>query len=356
MLGIASLILFVPQALRLDNSAELYMTDARQELTEGDPAKAKQAIMRALEQRPDWAEAKLVLARIELARFDADSAIAAIDSAKASGLPGERLHAYLGQARLLAGDVDGAEQALQAKVARQDLGLANRLLAEIAMKRGRWANARSLLGLARDFEPDASALRTEYALYFDGTGNRQAALTAIRYALEKEPVDLEAFVVAGRLAAKYENYDEAIAIYDRGLARAPQHLPLLEGKAALQADAGRYREMLATARHMLAIAPRHGAAYYLLAWLSARAGDPVSARGFMDLAEEQMAGSDAYLMLDGIVEYQQGNYYRAAGRFKDLLVRQPANESAAKFLAAAEAEGRAEARERYSRVKRSSAQ
>ncbi len=330
---LVSLVLFLPALKLLWTDEEAIYEEAQRELATGDPVRAEAAARQLVELRPGSGEAYLLLAKTEIAQHDGKAAIAALDTAHEAGVPGERLHAHLGAARFLAGDLAGADEALNAKVAREDLGLANRLLARLAIDRGELKKARAILDLAHEFAPNDAELWADYAVYFDKVGNRAMAMRAIRQSLRYDPDNLRGLEIAGPLISEKSGPEAGLPYYEQGLDRAPDDLALLESKAKALATAGRYREMLSVTQHMLSVSPDHAGAHYLLAWLAASAGRPALAQSLLEDTDGQLDTMPAFMLLSGIAEYQLQSYNAAAEYFGKLVRSSPDNATARKLLA-----------------------
>jgi predicted Zn-dependent protease len=93
--------------------------------------------------------------------------------------------------------------------------------------------------------------------------------------------------------------------------------------------------MLAAVRKLAEIAPDDARVFFYQAVLAQRGGQPVLARSLLERSGMEARGVPAALMLDALIDLDQGSYASAAETLDVLSQRQPANAKARELLARA---------------------
>jgi small GTP-binding protein len=315
----------------------------------GDANEAIQALERAATarrvgvDRPGFAEAWLALADVHRRRGDDDSAVDAYRAALDAGVGDSAMRAeiyrglgsvylrqrrydkavrelrkavaatpddaetqgLLGRALYLKGDYDTARVCLEraAQAARPDpLGLAS--LGDLFERLGRDAEARDAYqrALAADDADVQVAARLGLARLSLAAGDAQAARVEALQALERDPQRPDILLTLGRVYAAAQQWDEALASYDRALVSAASgagrrgqlmlfdRRGLLEEalRAALRAGAIGRASTYATS--LLEDAPEHPDALAATARAAAEGGQLERAHS---LVERALAGGDS---------------------------------------------------------------
>lgn len=200
----------------------------------------------------------------------------------------------LGAGLLVAGDHDGAEQALDAAL-RRDPKAAVALLAKADAQaaRGNWGAARGLYERAWALQPDAGQVAYKLAMAARALGDAEGARRWLarrggNNAKPKmdDPLLLEVaelslsprfFVKAGEWALERGDLDQAIAALETALTLAADAVDIRLTYARLLVMAGRPAAALAQVRNTVETAPDAPRAWYQLAWLLRFATAPAEA-------------------------------------------------------------------------------
>ena len=205
--------------------------------------------------------------------------------------------------------------------------------ARVAVRAGNLAQAGRFYDEARALEPENPGLWVDIArLRFRG-GEHLTAIEAADYALELDPRYAPALLLRAQLVRDSNGLAESLPWFEAAVAADPANAEVLGDYAASLGDLGRYRDMLAVVRDLAEVAPGYGQVHYLQAVLAARANDPVLAGTLLTRSGMSANGVPAAMMLDAIINLQQGNYDTAAEILLTLSERQPANMRVSELLA-----------------------
>lgn len=207
--------------------------------------------------------------------------------------------------------------------------------ARFEMGRGDLAEAGRLYDLALEIDRQNSGLWVDIArLRFRG-GEHVGALEAADFALELDPQNAQAIVLRGQLVRDAFGLAESLVWFESGLATHPDNVDLLAEYAATLGDLGRHSDMLEVARELATISSRDPRVHYLQAVLAVRANDPILASSLLKRSGMREAGVPAAILVEALLDMQQGNYDTAATSLDDLLNRQPGNVRVMELLARA---------------------
>lgn len=207
--------------------------------------------------------------------------------------------------------------------------------ARLAVRDGNLFEAGRLYDQARDIEPENPGLWVDIArLRFRG-GEHLTAIEAADYALELDPRFGPALLLEAQLVRDAHGLAAALPWFESAAAADPRNPEVLAEYAATLGDLGRYGEMLAIVRQLADFAPNYPHVHYLQAVLAARAEDPVLAGSLLNRSGLSAKGVPAAMMLDAIVNLQQGNYDTAADSLEKLMLQQPTNVRVKELLARA---------------------
>lgn len=268
-----------------------------------------------------------------LDRRDGIAAEVAVGKAQAAGRPRAEFAAYIGEAKLLQGDM--AEAARWLGPGQFSPGTRQRgfhALGRLNMARTDYAGAARAYNFALSAGPANAGLWVDIGGMRYRSGEQHLALDAVARALAIDAGNTAALAFRAQLARDAQGLVAALPWYERALRRAPDDLELLAGYGATLGDAGQSRAMLAVARRMVEIDPRDPRAYYLQAVLAARAGRVALARRLMWLTGGKLDTKPAGLLVNGILELAEGNAALAVEQFDDLVRAQPQNRHAQRLL------------------------
>lgn len=285
---------------------------------------------------PEIADQALTRARAALARGDGIAADADLQRALAAGASRTDIAASMGQAKLLQGDRGKAREWLGPRqFAPDEQALGWRMVGILERTDGNLPAAGRAFDRALMIAPKDPLLWIEIGrLRFQG-GEQLQAIEAADRALSSAPDEPRALQFKAQFVRNAEGGNAAIPFLQRALSRSPDDLSLLGDLAGNLGDAGRYGEMLAVTRHMLALDETNPLAFYLQSVLAARAGDDDLARAMLARTGNRMNTVPAAMLLQGVLELESGNANVAAQILGDLADRQPANVQVQTLLARA---------------------
>ena len=300
----------------------------------GDYGAARDDARAALSQRPDWALAHAVLARIELLRDDGAAADAAIGRARVAGFPEPRLRHLAAHAAILQGD-DARAIAEAARAAPRYARYARRVRAIALADQGdRDAAIGQLLALIATDPRDAAAWTALGRIRYRA-GDLAGASDAAARAVAAARYDPAALTLMGEVVRSRYGLAGALPWFQQALDRDAAFHPALIELAATLGDLGRNADMLAASRRALAVRPGSPPALYLQAVLAARAGRIDLARALLARTDGALGAMPGALLLTGALAFAAGKPQAAAAAWQELLAAQPMNLVARRLLGAA---------------------
>ncbi len=232
-----------------------------------------------------------------------------------------------------------AEAALREFLKRHPTDVAAiRMLAEVAARIGRYADAENLLARCLQLAPGFAAARHNYATVLHRQNKSEAALTEVERLLADDPRNpgyrnLKAAILGriGEYAASIEQYQAVLADY-------PQQAKVWMSLGHSLKTAGRNAESIEAYRKTIALAPHLGEAYWSLANLKTFRFSPQEADAMRaQLAREDLTTEDRFhfefslgKVLEDAGEYAESFHHYAEGnRLRRGLIRYDAEENAA---------------------------
>jgi len=207
--------------------------------------------------------------------------------------------------------------------------------ADTALAGGALADAGRLLDEARAIEPDNPDLWVAIArLRFRG-GEHLTALEAAERALEVGPDHAPALLIRALMVRDAHGFADALPWFEAALSADRAYADAWAEYAATLGDLGRHRDMLEAVRELADVAPKDARGFYLQAVLAQRGGEPVLARSLLERSGMAARGVPSALLLEALIQMDQGNTASAVERLETLASRQPANERVRELLARA---------------------
>jgi len=167
---------------------------------------------------------------------------------------------------LLANDLPAAESILRPHLHADPFDVAAiRMLAEVAGRIGRYADAEKLLRRALELAPDFTAARANLATALYRQNRPAEALDALAALLDQEPDNAGGQNLKAAALSRVGAYEEAIALYAEVLARHPDQPKVWMSHGHVLKTVGRTADGIAAYRRALALAPTLGEAWWSLA-------------------------------------------------------------------------------------------
>jgi predicted Zn-dependent protease len=236
-------------------------------LARGEAGRADEAIVslrRALQLKPDSTDAWRLLADQLDLLGDAGGA----DHARARYLRAATKDPRLMEAAaaLVENDLPQAEARLRSHLIRCPTDVAAlRMLAEVAARLRRYADAQTLLERCLELSPSFDAARHNYAVVLNRQGKAAAALPQVDALLAKQPRDPGYRNLKAAVLANLSEYAESIEVYEGVLRDFPQQPKIWMSYGHSLKTARRHDDSVAAYRRAIAMQPTLGEAYWSLA-------------------------------------------------------------------------------------------
>ena len=167
---------------------------------------------------------------------------------------------------LAANDIPVAEALLRARLKARPFEVAAiRMLAEVAGRIGRYADAETLLRRALDLAPDFDAARHNLAVVLHRQSKSSAALAEIDRLIAADREAPGYRILRGAILVRLGEYDAAIALYARLLADHPGQAATWMSYGHALKTVGQQGESIAAYRRAIALDPALGEAWWSLA-------------------------------------------------------------------------------------------
>ena len=222
------------------------------------------ALRRALQLKPDSVDAWRLLAEQLDGIGDADGA----DRARAAHLKVSTKDPRLmkAAAALVDNDLPLAEARLRTHIESYPTDVAAlRMLAEVAGRLRRYADAEELLERCLRLSPSFDAARTNYAVVLNRLGKPAQALPHLERLLAKDPRNASLRSLQAAILANLGNYGESIDLYEAVLAEFPQQPKIWMSYGHSLKTARRHSDAVTAYRQAIAREPTLGEAYWSLA-------------------------------------------------------------------------------------------
>ncbi|MGX0945159.1 Flp pilus assembly protein TadD [Sphingomonas sanguinis] len=285
---------------------------------------------------PRSAAAQMMLARTSLLLRQGVAAEAALDRALADGVPLAATLAERVEARLLLGNLAGAQDAVDRMPAERDAAMIRAAARLKAAQGGGGAALRRTLEQLVARYPDDARSWTELGRSRFGAGDMDGASHAAARAAALAPADPDALTLQGEVVRARYGLAAGLPWFQAALKRDPYDHPALIQYAATLGDLGRATDALATTRTALVSEPGSPEALYLQAVIAARAGRFALAQQALELTGGALRARPSVALLDGALAYAQGRPQHAVRVWTRLVTMQPMNVAARELLAAAQ--------------------
>jgi len=319
-----------------------HMARAQDFVAAGEHRSAMIELKNVLAKDPGNAQARLLLAQVELMLGDAAAAEKELRRAGELGVAADVVRVLRARALIELGEatralelleVDpggGAEQRAEAQALRGD---AHRMLEDYDAARADYLAALAV---------DAQSLPAQLGLAQLDAAHGAAAAAERRFAdaVEAHPDSADARLARARWYVEQRRFDDAQADLEAALAHIPDGLsrPRMEALAGLaEAQLGRHDPAAAqeTVERLAGIAGGHPLTQFLRARLAFDAKDFSAAGTYLDDVLSKAPDYTPAKLLQGAVNLASGNYARAEMYLKSVVLGDPDNVQARKMLAAA---------------------
>jgi predicted Zn-dependent protease len=222
------------------------------------------ALRRALQLKPDSIDAWQLLAEQLDMIGDAEGA----DRARAANIKAATKDPRLMEAAsaLVENNLPVAEMRLRTHLQSHPKDVAAlRMLAEIAARLKRYADAQDLLESCLELAPSFDAARINYAVVLNRLGKPAEALPQIERLLAKDPRNPSHRSLRAAILANLGDYAESIVVYEAVLKEFPQQPKIWMSYGHSLKTARRHADAVSSYRRAIAVQPTLGEAYWSLA-------------------------------------------------------------------------------------------
>ncbi|HZL12811.1 MAG TPA: tetratricopeptide repeat protein [Verrucomicrobiae bacterium] len=296
----------------------------------------------ALRRDPDNFDAKLLNARLDLARGQTSSAVAELDRMSRDYPQVALVHYHLGLAYFMSGQPDAAATSLRKAISlNPKFTEAILLLAQIQIKNGNAAPAVASLERLVAREPQlvkAQLLLADAYRVQDDPGKA----VAIYHQLEKShPQDADVPLLLGAALLKEKDADGARKEFERALELSPGSLPALQEILDLDLSEKQFAAAEALVQKAIEKNPKQVVPRLLLARVYLARGDQEQAEGILKKTIELMPqAQEAYLLLAQLYVDAKENQ-QASALMNEAIEKDPKNISALLLLASMKTQDKA---------------
>lgn len=297
-----------------DAAADLDTTMASAWAAQGRFDDARRSAQRALQAKPGYAPAKIVLARLALGSGDADAALRLLDEVLAADATHEAAGLLKGDILLRARNEPQAAVAIYRSVrdAHPRSVAGHTALANALIQQDRLAEAREEFGRLAKLAPglpDTLYLEAQFA-YADGS--YAASYEILERMLVRLPDELRLLTLAATAQYQLRNYPLAISLYARALRAAPGHAMTRRLLAQTFLHAGQPEKAFETLRPIVEAANADAASLAMAGEAHLRAGNPKEAEAAFQRALKAAPGDTKTLTSLAMVQLAQGHVGAAA--------------------------------------------
>lgn len=192
-------------------------------------------------------------------------------------------------------ELDVAERSLRERLRADPTDVAAiRMMAELAARLGRYADAEKLLARALELAPEFHAARANYVTVLHRQSKFTIAHAEADRLIASEPHDFGHLALKAAVLVRTGGYEEAIALYQRMLDKFPDQPRLWISLGHVLKTVGRRAESIAAYREAIAQAPTLGDAWWSLANLKTVTLDAADRAAMAAALAEAEASADRY--------------------------------------------------------------
>ena len=299
----------------------------------GDMRTARVELLNALKADQDNAAARLLYARVLMARGDGVAAQTEIERAIRAGAPRDRTHHLTANALFLQRKfTEARDMASRPDIPPQFAAYAARIRGRANAALNNTEAARADFTRAARLAPRNVEVQIDLARFLASQRDVAGAMAAIDRALAVQPGHPQALLLKGDFTRARQGLAAALPFFDRALKTDPNNIEALLERAATLGDLGRESDARADIAKVKGLAPNHPLALYLEAVLAARKGEWQTAQSLLGQTKGLLDSYPPAMALSGMVSYQVGNLGQAFELFSRLVAQNPDNLGARRML------------------------
>ncbi len=322
-----------PPALAQSASSRAAFDKALAAYNRGDLRTARVELLNALKEDQNNAAARLLYARVLMARGDGVAAQTEIERAIRAGAPRNRTHHLMANALFLQRKFNEArDMASRPDIPPQFAAYAARMRGRANAALNNNAAARADFERAARLAPRNVEVQLDLARYLASQRDVPGAVAAADRALAVQPGHPQALIIKGDFTRATQGLQASLPFFDRALRTDPNNIEALLERAATLGDLGREKDARADLAKVKGLAPNHPLALYLEAVLAARKGDWQAAQGLLAQTRGTLDRYPPAMALSATISYQLGNLGQANETLTRLVAQNPDNLGARRML------------------------
>lgn len=332
-LGVAALAVALGASTQPGWSAD-YLTNAKKALEKGDLRTAQIELRNAVRSDPQNADARFLLARVQLELGDAAAAEQQAREAQARGYDKFQTTGLIGQAMLVQGHIKELLNELQPK------GDDPRVDSEIMVDRGAAQvslgeidEAQKSFGQAQKLDPKNIQTWLAGARLAIARGDRDAALSQLEHALTLDAKSVDARVMKAQLLLQARDIDGALKLVDAVISDSPPAIPARVLRSNIMIAQGKFEQAKADDDAVLGLQGGNVEALYIKAVLLHEAKDDQGADALLQKLEPVFDRMPRAFYLQALVKQALGQQELAASSAEKYVSHVPSDLNGVKLLA-----------------------
>ena len=303
----------------------------------GDYRTARIQLLNALKENPNNALARVLQARVALARGNGVEAETELERAVSAGIAPEKVRHLRAHALLLQNKPDQARELLEPnRIPDQFAGYAARLRGQIAAAEGELETAEREFNRALALGPDDPQTVVIAAKFMGAAGQAEAGRRLLADFLRQRPGHIESLIAMGELTRRSEGLEASLPYFSRAIEVDRNNVNALLERAATLGDLQQDERARADLQRVNRLVDDHPVALYLEAVLETRAGNMDRARTLMTETSGRLRNFAPAMMLQGLLALDVGNVEQANAFLGNLVGRVPNSITARKLYATAQ--------------------
>lgn len=310
------------------------LASAKDYLAKNDRTAAVIQLKNALQQRPDLAEARLLLGQALLENGEVAAAEKELRRAMELKVSADQVAPPLARALLLLGESkkvtdEFGKAELTAAEGKADL---HTTLAQAQLAQGNTEAAKEALAAALAADPEHAPARLTRARIKAGEQDLPGALAEVEAVLARAPKRVEGWQLKGDILLAQGQAEPALAAYRQALEVKPDHLLAHAVTISLLSQQNKLEEAAKQFEAMKQVAPKHPQTLYLQAMMAYRQKDFPAAREAIQQHLRAAPDSLLGLLMAGAIEFELKSYAQAEANLLKVLQRAPEQAFARRVL------------------------
>lgn len=300
----------------------------------GDLRASRVELLNALKENPNNGVARLLFARVQLARGNGVAAQTEIERAIKAGIPREKTFHLTAHALLLQNKASQAFQmASDPRIPSQFGAYAARMRGRAQLTLGHIPDAGREFDTAVRLAPNSAPAYVDLARYQLGSNAVAGGTRSIDRAIALDPNAVDALDLKGGLVRATQGLAAALPWYDRAVKVDSNSIETLLERASTLSDLNRMDAASADLKHVLGLIPGHPLALYLSAVVAARQGKYQEAETLIGQTKGVLDKYPPAQLLRANLAIKQNNLASAAENLSAVVAASPNSPGPRRMLA-----------------------